>query len=277
MRHSQLHQRYRGKEGEDHGRCGRSRWAFLPGDVLIMVAEMQADLPLDHSIHEQPHDREHSQGRKPCGFLQPHGTDRGRVLDPAKARFHRDMLFLIRLEHLDIRTLLGPQCGGQDRPPMCLLSGKQGLWVHDQAIADLNLGNLGLRRTASPRPLFGSADCFHMIVEHMRAPEARRTAPPSRPTAGIVAESRLGVGRTGTPASFHALDVLGDTLGLLGLGGGIRRGRLLGSLARVDDQKTSLCHVETPVCVLHGHATDDALPMPASRRLLPGPSRFFEH
>jgi hypothetical protein len=110
----------------------------------------------------------------------------------------------------------------------------------------------------------------------MRAPEARRAAPPSLPTAFVVADGRLGGGCTGKPAGFHALDVLGDTLGLLGLGGGIRRGCWLGSLARVDDQQTALGHVETPVRVLHGHATDDALPLPASRRLLPGPSRFFE-
>jgi len=71
-----------------------------------MVAEIQADLPLDHSIHEQPHHSQHGQGRNPFGFLQLHGTDCGGILDPAKTRFHRDMLFLIRLEHLDIRTLL---------------------------------------------------------------------------------------------------------------------------------------------------------------------------
>jgi hypothetical protein len=104
--HSKLPQRYRGKEGEDHGRGGRSRWAFMPRDLLLMVAEIQADLPLDYRIHEQPYHREHGQGRNPCGFLQPHGTNRSRILDPAKAWFHRDMLFLIRLEHLDIRTLL---------------------------------------------------------------------------------------------------------------------------------------------------------------------------
>src|SRR5262249_6893361 len=115
-----------------------------------------------------------------------------------------------------------------------------------------------------------------MIVEHMIAPEARPAAPPSPPTACIVADGRLGVGRTGKPAGFHALDVRSDTLGLFGLGGGIRRSRLLGQLARVDDQKTYLCHVETPVRVLHGHATDDALPMPASRRPLRGPPRFSE-
>src|SRR5262249_41832468 len=95
---SQLHQHYRAKEGEDHGRCGRRRWAFIPGDLLRMVAELQADLALDDRVHEQPYHREHGQGRNPCGFLQPHGTDRGRILDPAKARFYSAMLFLIGLE-----------------------------------------------------------------------------------------------------------------------------------------------------------------------------------
>src|ERR687886_1607162 len=128
---------------------------------------------------------------------------------------------------------------------MRVLRGEQGLWAHDEAIAALHLGDLSLRRPASPRPLFGGADGFHLIVERMIAPEAWRAAPPSLPPAFIVAEGRLGVGCTGKPAGFHALDVLGDTLGLFGLSGGIRRGRLLGSLARVDDQKADLCHVET--------------------------------
>jgi hypothetical protein len=48
---SKLPQRSWGEEGADHGRCGRSRWAFMPRDVLIMVAEMQMALPLDHRIH----------------------------------------------------------------------------------------------------------------------------------------------------------------------------------------------------------------------------------
>src|SRR5215470_954558 len=120
---------------------------------------------------------------------------------------------------------------------MRVFRGEQGLWVHMEAIADLNLGSLGLRRTASPRPLFGGADGFHLIVEPMRAPEARCAAPPSLPTACRVAEGRLGVGRTGKTAGFHALDGRSDTLSLLGLGSGIRRGRLLGQRARVDDQK----------------------------------------
>ena len=153
--HSTWHQRDRGKEGADHGCCGRSREAFIAGALLIMVAEIQADLPLDHRIHAQPHHSQHGPGRNPFGVLQPHGTDGGGSLDPATTRFHRDMVFLIRLEPLDIRPLLSPQGGGQDGPPLRVFRGAQGLWAHDQAIADLHLGDLGLRRPAAPRPLFG--------------------------------------------------------------------------------------------------------------------------
>ena len=124
---------------------------------------------------------------------------------------------------------------------MRVLRGKQSLWVHTEAIADLHLGGLGLRRTASPRPLFGGADGFHMIVENMIAPEARRAAPPSLPTACIIAAGRLGVGRTGKLAGFHAPDGLGETLGFLGLGRGIRHSALGGQLARVDHQEAYLC------------------------------------
>jgi hypothetical protein len=180
--YSQLHQRDRGAEGEDHGRCGRRRGALIPGDGLIMVAEIQTDLPLAHRIHEQSYDCEHGQGRHPCGVLQPHGTERGGILAPATARFHRDMLCLLRLEPLDIRTRFCPQGGGQARPPLRVLRGEPGLWGHTEARAGLNLGGRGLRRTASPVPLVGGADGFPMIVEPMRAPGTRRAAPPSLPT-----------------------------------------------------------------------------------------------
>src|SRR5262249_39913903 len=104
--HDTLHQHHRGKEGEDYGCCGRSRRAFLPRDLLVMVVERQSDLPLDHGIHQQPHHSEYGQGRNPFGFLQPHRTNGGGILDPTKARFHWDMLFLSGLEHLGIRTPL---------------------------------------------------------------------------------------------------------------------------------------------------------------------------
>ena len=125
--HSEVHERHWRKEGKHYGcrRCGRQ--AFVTGDVPVMLAEIESDLPLDDGIHQQPHDGAHGQRRNPFRFLQPHRADSGRILAPAKARFHRDMLFLIRLEHLGIRTPLGLYRGGQDRPPVHVLGRDQGL------------------------------------------------------------------------------------------------------------------------------------------------------
>jgi hypothetical protein len=60
----------------------------------------------------------------------------------------------------------------------------------------------------------------------------------------------------------------------LGLGGGIRSCHLVSQLTRVDHQKTALRYVEAPVRILYGHTTDDTLPMPTARRLLPGAAWF---
>ena len=102
--HSKLPQHHRGKEGEDYGRCRRGREPCMPGDVPVMVVERQADRPWDHGIHESPHHREPGPGRDPCGLLQPPGTAGGRLREPTKAWCHRDMVFLICLEPLGIRT-----------------------------------------------------------------------------------------------------------------------------------------------------------------------------
>jgi hypothetical protein len=110
----------------------------------------------------------------------------------------------------------------------------------------------------------------------MIAPEARRAAPPSLPSAFIVGDSRLSVGRTGKPSGFHALDVLGNALGLFGLGGAVGRGRLLGQLPGVHDEKPEVFYSKAPISVFHFHLPDDTVPVPASRRLLACTARLFE-
>src|SRR5215471_15635435 len=82
----------------------------------------------------------------------------------------------------------------------------------------------------------------------------RAPTPPLAPPF-VLRNSRLGVGNTGKPPRFNVSDVLCDTLRFL---------------------KAYLGHGEAPIRVLHGHAADDTLSMPASWRLLPGPTRFFE-
>jgi len=96
--YGELHEHHRRKEGQHQGRRGCSRRAFVAGYVPLMIAEIESDLSLDHRLHQQPNDSEHGQRRKPFRFLQPHGADGGRILAPAKARFHGDMLLMIRLE-----------------------------------------------------------------------------------------------------------------------------------------------------------------------------------
>jgi hypothetical protein len=56
--HGAVHEQHWRKEGEHHGRGGCSCEPFIPGDLLVMLAELQANLPLDHGIHQQPHHRE---------------------------------------------------------------------------------------------------------------------------------------------------------------------------------------------------------------------------
>src|SRR5262245_45211356 len=110
----------------------------------------------------------------------------------------------------------------------------------------------------------------------MVTPRPGRAPPPPVATPGVLCDGRLGGGGAGTPAGCNTLAMLGDTLGFLSLGGGIRRRCLVGQLAGVDDQKADVCHVKAPVRLLHGHAADDVLPMPAARRLLERPPRFGE-
>src|SRR5215475_2591712 len=77
-------------------------------------------------------------------------------------------------------------------------------------------------RRPSPCPFLRDIHSFYPIVEGMIAPGVRLAAPPSLPTPFIVGHGLLRVSRTGKPPRFHVLDVRCDTLGFLGLGGGIR-------------------------------------------------------
>ena len=121
--------------------------------------------------------------------------------------------------------------------------------------------------------VFEDTDRIDPIVQDMVPPRPRLTSTPPCPRPSY---SAMAASASAAQANRRAsmLDVLCDPLGFLGLGGGIRRRRLVGQLAGVDDQKAYVCHVEAPVRVLHGHAADDTVPMPATRRLLTSPPRF---
>ena len=84
--------------------------------------------------------------------------------------------------------------------------------MHDEAIADLNLGGLGLWRPAAPGPFLRDTDRVDAIMDGVIAPGVRRAASAALATAFIVGNGRLGVGRTDKPAGLNTPDVLGETL-----------------------------------------------------------------
>ena len=277
MLHSTLDQHHRGTEREDHGRCGRGRWPGIPGEVLVLVAARQSELPWDHGIHEHPPHRAQGPCRQPCGFLQPYRPAGGGMLAPATARVHRAMWLLRRLEQRGIRPPLWPDRGREDRPAGRLLAGPQALWGHPQASAALALQCRRLRRTASPRPLLRAIARCDLRGQARRTPRPWRAPTPPLATPGVRCHGRLRLGSPGTPPRGHGPDGLWDPASFLRWGGRRRHRRLVGPRAGVHDQPAALGHVEAPVRVLHGDATDDTVPLPAARWLLPGPTRFVAH
>ena len=274
--YGELHAHDRRKEGKPDGCRGRGRRAFVARYVPVMIAERESALPWHHRLPQPSHDREQGSRRNAGGFLQPYWADSGRMLAPTTARCHGGMVCLIRLEPLGICPPLWPHRRGQDGPPPRVLGAGQGLRMYGQALAALALGGLGLRRTASAQPLCGGGDGFDTIMACMRAPEARRATPPSRPPACLVRAGRLGVGRPGQPAGCHALEGLGAAVGLLRVRGRGGAGRLLRQLAGVYDEKPDRFHSQAPVSVCHCHRAGDTVPVPTSGRLLACPAWLGE-
>ena len=114
-----------------------------------MLVEREPDLPLPHRLPQPPHDGAQGHRGNPCGFLQPHRAARRGMLAPAPPRCHGAMVCLSSLEHRGIHTDFWPPRGGQDAPPRRRRGGGEGLWGHDEALADRALRGGGLRRTAS--------------------------------------------------------------------------------------------------------------------------------
>src|SRR4029450_14044130 len=99
MVHGEVDTRHRRQEGKHHGCGGDRRRTCVAGYWPVVITELEADLPLEHRIHQAPHDGAHGPGREPFRCLQPHWTEGGGMLDSAKAPCSRDMVFLIRLAY----------------------------------------------------------------------------------------------------------------------------------------------------------------------------------
>src|SRR5215510_13222110 len=205
-----------------------------------------------------------------------HTADGDGILDPAKPWFYGDMLLLISLEYLGICAALCPHGGRQDGPALRVGGRHVGLCLAPEAITDAVQGLFCLGGTASLRAFLPLCDRFYLVMEGMVTPGPRLAPTPPLATAFVLGNGGLRIGGTGKPAGFDTRDMLCDLRSFLRLGCGIRDRRLVGQLAGVDHQKAEFCHLEASVSIFHFHPTDDTLPIPASRRLLPGPTRFFE-
>jgi hypothetical protein len=151
-----------------------------------------------------------------------------------------------------------------------------GVCLAPEAIADSVLGQLCLGEAASLRAFLPLLDRFHLVLEGMITPGARLAPPPSLAMPVVLCHSSLGISRTGTPAGFHALAVLGDALGLFGLGSAVGHSRLLGQLAGVHDEKSEFFHRASPVSIFYFHRADDTVPVPTPWGFVPCPTRLCE-
>src|SRR5262249_33676660 len=74
-------------------------------------------------------------------------------------------------------------------------------------------------------------------------------------------------------AGVDPREMLGDLGRCLRLGCGLRDRRRVGPVAGVDHQQAACCPLEASGSLCHFPPADDTVPLPASRRLPPGPPR----
>ncbi len=135
-----------------------------------MCAEVQADLSLDYVVDQQAQHGQHGQGRNPFRLLQPHGTDRGGVLNPAKTRFYRSILVVIGLKNVGIRTGFRVDRGGQHRPPSVLFRIGVGLDLDLEPIARLRSGRVRLGWPSPPSTARAAGGCDGVIADGVIPP-----------------------------------------------------------------------------------------------------------
>src|SRR5262245_15889325 len=242
-----------------------------------MLTQREPALPWAHRLPQPAHHRAPGQGRHPLRLLQPHRAERRRVVEPTPAGGPRRLLLLVGLQQLRLCTALDAHRGGEAAPARRVGGWHLGRSAAPQARAAGSLRPRGLRRPAAWRALLSWRDLLSPSAPGRGPPGRRLAPPPPLPPPVVRRHRRRGVSRPGTPAGCDALPVLGDPFGFLGVGGGIGCSGLLGHRARGDAQPAARCHVVAPLRLRHGHAAPDTLPLPAARRLWPGPARFVAH
>jgi len=267
-----LDQSHLSKQGQHHRRCWCRCQAFVPWDLLVMGAQVQTNLSLDNAIDQQADHGEHRQGRNPFGFLEPHGSDSRRVLDPTKTRLYCGILLLIGFENLCVRTPLSTYRGGQHCPPIVDLSIGQGVHLYHEAIARLGRRRVGLRRTTPTGTARAATRCHEARAERVIPPGARPAPAAARSLTLIGGDGGLGIGPAGKPLGVHLPHVVGNGLRFLLLRTGIRLGMLLGQLTGMHDDKAPLLLGDPPRTVLDLDAAEYAVPMPTAWLFVLGPA-----
>src|SRR6516164_9409071 len=267
-----LHEHHGGKQGEHPGCRGHGGQPFSAWEVLVVLAEIPPAWPREDGVDQEANDREHGQRRHPFRLFEPHRTEGGRMLDPAKAGLPGGLLLLIGLEQLGIRTYFRRHRGGQDSPSGSVLGGHHGLWVDHQARAALTRGGLCLGRPPSARALFGNADGRHTIVPGMLTPGAGLAAAPPVAPPVVCRHGRRRVGAPGQPPGFDALAVLRAPRRLLGVGSRVCRRCQPGQLARGHAEQSERPRASWPITLFHRHMAYDTLPTPLPWRLPAGPA-----
>lgn len=271
-----LHEHHGGKQGEHPGCRGHGGQPFSAWEVLVVLAEIPPAWPREDGVDQEANDREHGQRRHPFRLFEPHRTEGGRMLDPAKAGLPGGLLLLIGLEQLGIRTYFRRHRGGQDSPSGSVLGGHHGLWVDHQARAALTRGGLCLGRPPSARALFGNAAGRHTIVPGMLTPGAGLAAAPPVAPPVVFRHGRRRVGAPGQPPGFDALAVLRAPRRLLGVGSRVCRRCRPGQLARGHAEQSERLAANLSITLFHRHMAYDTLPTPLPWRLPAGPAGFCE-
>src|SRR5262249_19822190 len=185
------------------------------------------------------------------------------------------MLLLIGLEHFRIRTGLRAYRRCQHRPAIVLFRVRPALPVHAEAIARFQRWGRRLRWPSPPGTARAAGVCPPAVADHVIAPGTWAAASPALPTPLIVCYGSFRVWQAGKTPRLHLCDVGCHRLRFLCLPGGLGLGLLVCQLTRMHHHTTECLQGDPSVAVLDLDPSEHALPMPAARRFVLGPSRLL--
>src|SRR5262245_11619313 len=228
-----------------------------------MGQQGEADRALEEAVPQHAHACPYGQDGHPCGWLQPPGADRRRLLAPAAAACHGRVLLLRGPAHLRLRPGLRAARRRQPPPAMVRLRVGAPRRVHEQAIPRLPQrgGPRGGPAPTGPAPAAGGGDAAR--AARVRAPGAWGAASLARPLPLIRGPGGCRVRQPG-----HRRRCLR-----------VPTGRGLGGLGRpwagMPPHKPACRRDEASSAGLALALPEHAWPLPAARRFVLRPPRLF--